>query len=68
MTGAEVVAKLTEMRANVPVVLITGYGEEAVREEERIGVCSVLQKPFSPDDLRGLLERHLSHRVIHAAH
>ena len=62
MTGAEVVSRLLALRTNVPVVLITGYGEDAVRDDERIGVSSVLQKPFTPDDLRNLLERHLGAR------
>ena len=59
MTGAEVVSALHAMRTNVPVVLITGYGEDAVRDDEKIGVSGVLQKPFTPDDLRAVLERYL---------
>lgn len=59
MTGAEVVAGLRSLGAKVPVVLITGYGAEAVRDEERIGTAGVLQKPFTPDDLRRLLDHYL---------
>jgi CheY-like chemotaxis protein len=59
MTGGEVAAALHQLEANVPVVLITGYGEEAVREEERIGVKAVLQKPFTPESLRALLQTYL---------
>lgn len=59
MTGAEVISGLLALRANVPIVLITGYGEDAVREDEKIGVASVLQKPFTPDDLRRVLEQHV---------
>ena len=59
MSGAEVIAGLVGCGANVPIVLITGYGEDAVRDDERAGVAGVLQKPFSPDDLRGLLARYL---------
>ncbi|HEU5078047.1 MAG TPA: response regulator [Opitutaceae bacterium] len=59
MTGAEVISALLALRANVPIVLITGYGEDAVREDEKIGVASVLQKPFTPDALRRVLEMHL---------
>jgi CheY-like chemotaxis protein len=59
MTGAEVVAELHKINANVPIVLVTGYGEDAVRDEEKIGVSGVLQKPFTPDALRALLDRYL---------
>ena len=59
MTGGEVISALATLRINVPVVLITGYGEEAVRDDERAGVAGLLQKPFTPEDLRGLLARYL---------
>jgi CheY-like chemotaxis protein len=67
MTGAEVIAGLNSCGAHVPIVLITGYGEDAVRDDERTGVAAVLQKPFSPDDLRGLLARYLGAATVHAA-
>ncbi len=59
MSGAEVISGLVKLGSNVPIVLITGYGEDAVRDDERIGIAGVLQKPFSPEDLRGLLTRYL---------
>lgn len=59
MSGGEVVSALRALQATVPVVLITGYGEDAVRDDEKIGVSSVLQKPFTPDDLRCVLDRYL---------
>ena len=59
MTGAEVVAGLHGFNTNIPIVLITGYGAEAVRDEEKVGVAGVLQKPFTPDDLRRVLDYYL---------
>lgn len=59
MSGGEVVFALRSFRTTVPVVLITGYGEDAVRDDEKIGVSGVLQKPFTPDDLRVVLDRYL---------
>ncbi len=59
MTGGEVVAALRTLRATVPIVLITGYGEESVRDDEKIGVSGVLQKPFTTEDLRSVLDRYL---------
>jgi CheY-like chemotaxis protein len=57
MSGEEVLVGLRSIRPNVQVVVITGYGEEAVRESERAGIVGFLQKPFSPDALRAMLQR-----------
>lgn len=59
MTGAEVLASLASFGTRIPIVLITGYGEEALRAEERVGVCGVIQKPFTPDTLRRLFAQYL---------
>lgn len=64
MTGAEVVAGLRNFRTQVPIVLITGYGADSVRDEEKVGVAGVLQKPFTPDDLRRLLENYLGKAAV----
>jgi CheY-like chemotaxis protein len=63
MTGAEVISGLCSLRTGVPIMLITGYGEESVREDERVGIAGVLQKPFTPDDLRKVLDRFLKTEV-----
>lgn len=63
MSGAEVVSALHSMGTRAPVVLITGYGEGDVREEERLGVVGVLHKPFTPEDLRTVLRQHLVKEV-----
>jgi DNA-binding NtrC family response regulator len=57
MSGEEVLVGLRSIRPGVRVVIITGYGEESVRESEREGVVGFLQKPFSPDALRAMLQR-----------
>jgi DNA-binding response OmpR family regulator len=57
MSGEEVLVGLRSIRPNVQVVVITGYGEESVREGERAGIAGFLQKPFSPDALRAMLHR-----------
>jgi signal transduction histidine kinase/CheY-like chemotaxis protein len=59
MSGAEALAGLRAIRPNVPVVVITGHREDALAEDEQVGVLGFLQKPFSPDTLRGVLHRHL---------
>jgi DNA-binding NtrC family response regulator len=57
MSGEEVLVGLRSIRPNIPVVVITGYGEDAVRDSEREGIAGFLQKPFSPDALRAMLQR-----------
>jgi len=60
MDGAEIFRHLREVRADVPVVLISGYGEEEAAS--RIGgdaPSGFLAKPFSPEQLRGSLREAL---------
>jgi CheY-like chemotaxis protein len=57
MSGEEVLVGLRAIRPTVRVVVITGYGEDAVRESERDSIAGFLQKPFSPDALRAMLQR-----------
>jgi DNA-binding NtrC family response regulator len=57
MSGEEVLVGLRSIRPSVKVVVITGYGEDAVNESERAGITGFLQKPFSPDALRATLQR-----------
>ena len=58
---------LRDLHTNVPVVLITGYGEDAVRDDEKLGTVGVLQKPFTPDDLRRVLDCYLKASVLSGA-
>lgn len=57
MSGEDVLVGLRSIRPNVPVVVITGYGEEAVNEGQLGDIAGFLQKPFSPDALRAMLQR-----------
>ena len=67
LSGLDVVAILTEMDADVPVVVMTGYGTvETALEALRRGAKDYVQKPFSVDEVGRLLgraieERRLSH-------
>ena len=57
MSGEEVMVGLRAVRPNVQIVVITGYGEDVVRESDRAGITGFVQKPFSPDALRAMLKR-----------
>jgi signal transduction histidine kinase len=60
VAGLEVLAAIREGRPDLPVVLVSGYGEEAAREP----LCTephtfFLHKPYEPEVLVGLLAREL---------
>ena len=57
--GTEVVVGLRAIRPEIPVVIITGHGEDVMAAEAQAGVVEFLQKPFGPDQLRAVLRRHL---------
>jgi DNA-binding NtrC family response regulator len=59
MSGSEVAAQLRAIRPEVPVVIITGHGEDVMAAEAQAGIAEFLQKPFGPDQLRAVLRRHL---------
>ena len=50
MSGLEVARHIRESRPWLPVVIVTGYGNDANEAEAReIGVSGFLRKPLSPD-------------------
>jgi len=47
-TGLEVLASLRQSRPNVPVVLVSSFGDEELRADARqLGAAAFLDKPFS---------------------
>lgn len=54
-SGVEVLARLRREALATPVVLITAFGDDELREEvERLGSARVLDKPFELEQLREL--------------
>jgi signal transduction histidine kinase/ActR/RegA family two-component response regulator len=51
MSGADVFARLREMRPSLPVVLMSGYHEDELTTEVGAGISGFVQKPFTPADL-----------------
>lgn len=45
----------------VPVVVVTGYPEGAVRCRRLLDPSDVLEKPFDPEDLLARIDAHLGH-------
>ena len=52
MTGGELARKILSIRADIPVILCTGYSETLSEAEAlEIGIIKFLSKPFSNQDL-----------------
>lgn len=65
LSGLDVVAILTEMDAEVPVVVMTGYGTlETALEALRRGAKDYVQKPFATDEVARLLRRAIEERRL----
>jgi PAS domain S-box-containing protein len=63
MTGLELACHLCALRADLPVILYSGYTD--LIEEDKLAACGVaalVHKPVDPDALRALLARHLARR------
>jgi DNA-binding NtrC family response regulator len=63
--GLDLVAIFTQMAAEVPVLVMTGYGSmETALEAMRRGAKDFVQKPFVVEDVIRLLERALKERQM----
>jgi DNA-binding response OmpR family regulator len=61
LTGMDVLCVLRLARRKTPFILITGFGDEAIRTEAReLGAVAVLDKPFDVDELRAAIHRVVS--------
>ncbi len=58
MDGMEVLRRVREIRPDIRVIIITAYGTiESAVEAMKLGAVDFIQKPFSPDEIRGLVSR-----------
>jgi signal transduction histidine kinase/CheY-like chemotaxis protein len=60
MTGLDVAAEIRKIRADLPIVLVTGFlGDESIEARAKaLGVCAFVSKPFTTETLG---------RAVHAA-
>jgi len=57
MDGMEIVRNVRELRQNMAVLIITGYGTaETSAEAKRLGVADYIHKPFEPEKLVSAVE------------
>jgi len=64
MTGLETLPKVKAERPNVPVIMITAYGDDSTRKRAtELGAAGLLPKPID----FSLLRREIDHRLEQAA-
>ena len=60
LTGLDLAVRIRALRADLPVVLVSGYSSLLSTENIRAaGVREVLSKPFALEEIAGALRRHL---------
>lgn len=56
LSGKEIVILMRRINPDLDIVICSGYGEERVEQEfEGCGIAGILHKPYSSEDLAGLL-------------
>jgi len=62
VSGAEVLAAAQRRDAQLPVIIITGYGTvDSAIAAMKIGAHDYIQKPFDPEELALIVKRALAH-------
>ena len=65
MSGMEVLARLSDLAAGVPVVVITANGTvESAVDAMKKGAFDYIVKPFDPDELEMVVKRGAAHRQL----
>jgi len=65
MTGMEVLAALKEAKADIPVILMTGYGsEETAVQAFRLGAKDYIIKPFKVEEMVQAIDRALEEQRL----
>lgn len=61
MTGLETLQEIRKHYGNLPVVMMTAYGDiDIINQTKALGVKHFLNKPFDLDDVRALVKALLS--------
>jgi DNA-binding NtrC family response regulator len=60
LSGLDLLKNLRDRDSKTPVVLVTGYPtSRAAAEASKLGAFDFLMKPFTPEDIRGVVRRAL---------
>ena len=58
LNGLELIRQIRDIKKNLPVIVITGYGDkETLKALIKVGCDEFLDKPFEPDDIRKLVKK-----------
>jgi DNA-binding response OmpR family regulator len=61
MTGIDLARQVLQKMPNLPVVILTGFGDmDSVVNALRLGVADYLKKPFSIDEVTSVVEREIA--------
>ena len=61
MDGLEVLKRIKQQWAHIPVIIITGYGTASTAAKAlELGAFEVIEKPFTPDAILQVVNRALS--------
>src|SRR5512135_1679822 len=61
MTGIDLARQVLQKTPDVPVVILTGFGDmDSVINALRLGVADYLKKPFSIDEVTSVVEREIA--------
>jgi two-component system response regulator (stage 0 sporulation protein F) len=64
MTGFDVFKQAKALHPTMNVILVTGHGTpDIVNEANRLGFAGILLKPFTSEELRGIVEKVLVARA-----
>ena len=62
MSGMELIAKVKERAPDLPIVILSGFGDmDDVIKAMRVGVADYLKKPFSIDEVLEVVKREMRH-------
>jgi len=61
MTGGELIGRLKQIRADIPIILTSGFNDEVITpaESRKLGVSEYIRKPFSAATLAHAIRRVL---------
>lgn len=63
--GIEVLRRIKRTAADIPVIMITGYGSiETAVETMKLGAVDYLRKPFTPDEIRAAVAAVMDRRGL----
>ncbi len=60
MSGLDVIHKMREKEIKAKIIIISAHGTiEAAVESMKLGASDFIEKPFTPDDIRQLVHKHI---------